>query len=492
MDSRAEYISDTPVVGYGSYTLSPCVYLVRKKDILPSEYIKLTIATCGSVDAGKTTTQAVLVNYPIKEDSEFDDGRGLVRSALFNHKHEKETGRTSSISRMILSYDENNMSNNKKYALTKSKRGGRDAFRLKDWPLIIGDHTKKLVTMIDLCGHEKYRKTTISGSMSEVIDYVMIVISSNDNGIKTITREHILLAMSLKIPFFIVMTKSDYVTPVSVQDYTYECVRKLLSLKAIQKTPLLIKNITDITNNLRQPSLFHEVIPIIRISNVTGFGIDILTDFIGCLPRMSSQAYHDMADDTYARITEVYFVRGIGTVVLVSVMSGSLKQNDTVHIGPFYTAPYFRETRCKSIQKNRIPVTSCSVTDVVTVAVTTFRKQDIRRGMILASDPMRRVVTRTFVAYITVLRHNTTISTGYKPVIYIANVRQSAKVMSIVLSGNADPTQQPTTQIYLRTRDTAHITFTFESGPEYIRVSDSVIINDGNMKATGVIVSLVS
>ena len=45
----------------------------------------------GNVDAGKSTLLGVLTHGVL------DDGRGIARQKLFRHKHEVETGRTSSV-----------------------------------------------------------------------------------------------------------------------------------------------------------------------------------------------------------------------------------------------------------------------------------------------------------------------------------------------------------------------------------------------------------
>ena len=52
--------------------------------------MSLRIATGGNVDAGKSTFTACLFG-------EKDDGNGAARATLFTHQHEKESGRTSSV-----------------------------------------------------------------------------------------------------------------------------------------------------------------------------------------------------------------------------------------------------------------------------------------------------------------------------------------------------------------------------------------------------------
>lgn len=57
------------------------------------------VAVVGNVDAGKSTLLGVLTH------GELDNGRGFARQKLFRHKHEMETGRTSSVGNDILGFD---------------------------------------------------------------------------------------------------------------------------------------------------------------------------------------------------------------------------------------------------------------------------------------------------------------------------------------------------------------------------------------------------
>jgi len=57
------------------------------------------VAVVGNVDAGKSTLLGVLTH------AELDNGRGYARQKLFRHKHEMESGRTSSVGNDILGFD---------------------------------------------------------------------------------------------------------------------------------------------------------------------------------------------------------------------------------------------------------------------------------------------------------------------------------------------------------------------------------------------------
>jgi GTPase len=73
--------------------------LIRQKPETTEEVIETRIAVVGNVDAGKSTMLGVLVKGGL------DDGRGKARVNLFRHKHEVESGRTSSVGMEIMGYD---------------------------------------------------------------------------------------------------------------------------------------------------------------------------------------------------------------------------------------------------------------------------------------------------------------------------------------------------------------------------------------------------
>lgn len=62
--------------------------------------LSFRVAVVGNVDAGKSTLLGVLTH------GELDNGRGFARQKLFRHKHEMESGRTSSVGNDILGFDQ--------------------------------------------------------------------------------------------------------------------------------------------------------------------------------------------------------------------------------------------------------------------------------------------------------------------------------------------------------------------------------------------------
>ena len=126
---------------------------------------ELRIASIGNVDSAKSTTIVLSNNI-------LDNGRGKARKLVLKHPHEEQTGRTSSITHHYIETE------------------------------------KSIIGFIDLAGHEKYLKTTVSGLNGNFIDYAMVTIGV-DRGIIGMTKEHLAIALSLKIPLFMVITKID-------------------------------------------------------------------------------------------------------------------------------------------------------------------------------------------------------------------------------------------------------------------------------------------
>ena len=74
-------------------------YLAMLVLTFKKNFFCLSVAVVGNVDAGKSTLLGVLTH------GELDNGRGFARQKLFRHKHEMESGRTSSVGNDILGFD---------------------------------------------------------------------------------------------------------------------------------------------------------------------------------------------------------------------------------------------------------------------------------------------------------------------------------------------------------------------------------------------------
>jgi GTPase len=110
--------------------------LIRKGPGEVQDLLELRICVVGNVDAGKSTLLGVLTK------NQLDDGRGKVRVNLFRHKHEVETGRTSSVGLEVMGFD------SKGEVVTPSSVG-KQKLQWED----ICVHASKVITFLDLAGY---------------------------------------------------------------------------------------------------------------------------------------------------------------------------------------------------------------------------------------------------------------------------------------------------------------------------------------------------
>jgi GTPase len=148
----------------------------------------------------------------------------------------------------------------------------------------VASNSKKIVTFLDLCGHEKYLKTTMFGLVGLMPDYCMVIVGAN-MGVSRMTREHIGITLALKIPLFIVITKID-IAPKNVYEETLNTLQRIMKHPNVNKTPIFVSEndkVKDLADNLSS----NVVAPIFAISNVSGAGLPILKEF---LSHMGSRA----------------------------------------------------------------------------------------------------------------------------------------------------------------------------------------------------------
>ena len=190
------------------------------KPHIPCKHIKMGII--GNVDAGKSTLVAVLTKgMP-------DDGNGVARTRIFNYKHQLETGRTSSIAQEIMGFGEDG-----KQIIPERFNQNKNKY----WKEVVKD-SHKIISIVDLCGHEKYLKTTINGLTGLAPDFGCVVVGAN-MGLSKMTREHIGLCLFLKIPFFVIVTKID-LAPQNKYEETIDEIKKIVKSKLLKKYPILI------------------------------------------------------------------------------------------------------------------------------------------------------------------------------------------------------------------------------------------------------------
>jgi len=148
----------------------------------------------------------------------------------------------------------------------------------KIWPDIV-EHSDKVVHLLDMCGHEKYLKTTMFGLTSLFPDYALIVVGAN-MGISKMTKEHLGIALTLGLPVFVVFTKID-IAPQTVLNDNLKALAKIMK-ENCGKIPVLMKDNSDV-DRIAEKVTSGKICPVFQISNATGEGCEVLRNFMGKL-----------------------------------------------------------------------------------------------------------------------------------------------------------------------------------------------------------------
>ncbi|XP_070109733.1 GTP-binding protein 1 isoform X3 [Equus caballus] len=427
-------------------------YLVRKR-VGDNDFLEVRVAVVGNVDAGKSTLLGVLTH------GELDNGRGFARQKLFRHKHEIESGRTSSVGNDILGFDSEGNVVNK-----PDSHGGS-----LEWTKICEKSTK-VITFIDLAGHEKYLKTTVFGMTGHLPDFCMLMVGSNA-GIVGMTKEHLGLALALNVPVFVVVTKID-MCPANILQETLKLLQRLLKSPGCRKIPVLVQSKDDVIVTASNFSS-ERMCPIFQISNVTGENLDLLKMFLNLLSPRTSYREEEPAE---FQIDDTYSVPGVGTVVSGTTLRGLIKLNDTLLLGPDPLGN-FLSIAVKSIHRKRMPVKEVRGGQTASFALKKIKRSSIRKGMVMVSPRLNPQASWEFEAEILVLHHPTTISPRYQAMVHCGSIRQTATILSM-------------DKDCLRTGDKATVHFRFIKTPEYLHIDQRLVFREGRTKAVGTITKL--
>ncbi|XP_016382721.1 GTP-binding protein 2 isoform X1 [Sinocyclocheilus rhinocerous] len=429
--------------------------LVRK---VPDDqqFLDLRVAVLGNVDSGKSTLLGVLTQ------GELDNGRGRARLNLFRHLHEIQTGRTSSISIEILGFDSRGEVVNYSESRTAEE---------------ICEIASKMITFIDLAGHHKYLKTTIFGLTSYCPDFAMLVVSAN-TGIAGTTREHLGLAMALKVPIFIVVSKVDLCTKGTVER-TVRQLERILKQPGCNKVPMLVSSTDDAVTAAQKFAQSPSITPIFTLSSVSGESLDLLKVFFNILPPLSNSKEQEelMQQLTEFQIDEIYTVPDVGTVVGGTLYSGICREGEQLVVGPT-DAGQFRELAVCSIQRNRSGCRVLRAGQAATLALGDFDRSLLRKGMVMVSPEMNPTICWRFEAEIVLLFHAKTFHKGFQVTVHVGNVRQTATVEA--LQGKDE----------LRTGEKAGVRFKFIKHPEYLKVGAKLLFREGATKGIGQVTKL--
>ena len=204
--------------------------------------------------------------------------------------------------------------------------------------------------IIDVPGHEKFVKHMVAGVWG--IDLVALIIAA-DEGVMPQTKEHLDICKLLKVKKgLIVLTKIDLVE------------RELLEL--------VKEEVRDIVRET-----FLKDAPILAVSSITGEGLPKL---ISTLDHLSKEVEERSSDGLFRLpIDRVFIMKGFGTVVTGTIISGKLSLGETVEI-----LPAGFEGKVRNLQAYNQPVEEAMAGERAAVNLQGIETSAIERGDVLA------------------------------------------------------------------------------------------------------------
>ncbi|MGW1342606.1 elongation factor Tu [Kribbella sp. NPDC002412] len=215
---------------------------------------------------------------------------------------------------------------------------------------------------VDMPGHADYVKNMITGAAQ--VDAAILVVSAQDGAMPQ-TREHVLLARRVGVPYLVVaLNKADTVDDPELLDLVELEVRELLS----------------------EYGFPGDDVPVVRVSGLRALEGDpqwtgAIGELLDAVDSYVPTPDRELGEPFLMPIENVLTISGRGTVVTGAVERGSLKVGDTVEVvglGPTVTSTAIGlETFGKSLE-------SAEAGDNAAVLLRGVKRDEVRRGQVVA------------------------------------------------------------------------------------------------------------
>ena len=322
----------------------------------------LNVGTIGHVDHGKTTLTAALTKVLAAKHG----GEVKGYDQIDNAPEERERGITISTTHVEYTSD------------------------------------KRHYAHVDCPGHADYVKNMITGAAQ--MDGAILVVSAADGPMPQ-TREHILLARQVGVPYIVVyLNKADQVDDQDLLELVQEEIRDLLTKYGFpgDKTPIIIgsalKALEGDTSELGEPSI---------------------TKLAAALDSYIPQPQRAIDGPFLMPIEDVFSISGRGTVVTGRIERGIVKVGDEIEIVGIKPT---QKTTVTGVEMFRKLLDQGEAGDNVGVLLRGTKREEVERGQVLAKPGSITPHTK-FEAEVYVLtkeeggRH-TPFFNGYRPQFY--------------------------------------------------------------------------
>src|SRR5579871_4602645 len=258
---------------------------------------------------------------------------------------------------------------------------------------------KRHYAHVDCPGHADYIKNMVTGAAQ--MDGAILVVSAADGPMPQ-TREHILLARQVGVPFIVVfLNKCDMVDDKELLELVEVEVRDLLTKYGFpgDKTPVIKGSATKALEG-----------------DGSEIGEKAIFQLMDAVDAYIPEPKRDVDKDFLMAVEDVFLITGRGTVATGRVERGKVKVGDTVEIVGIKPT---KETVVTGVEMFRKLLDDAQAGDNVGALLRGVEKKDIERGQVLAK-PKSITPHKKFKGEVYVLtkeeggRH-TPFFNGYKP-----------------------------------------------------------------------------
>ncbi|NCD01199.1 elongation factor Tu [bacterium] len=269
---------------------------------------------------------------------------------------------------------------------------------------------------VDCPGHADYVKNMITGAAQ--MDGAILVVSAAD-GVMPQTREHILLAKQVGVPYIVVfLNKCDMVDDPELIELVEEEVRDLLKKYEFpgDETPII-----------RGSAL--KAIEAVEAGNKEDENVKAVISLIEKLDTYIPEPVRELDKPFLMPIEDIFSIEGRGTVVTGRIERGILKLNDTIEIVGIKDTINSVVTGIEMFNKS---LDQGQAGDNAGVLLRGIKKEDVIRGQVL-SKPGSVTPHTEFSCSVYILtqeeggRH-TPFFRGYKPQFYIRTTDVTGEV----------------------------------------------------------------
>ena len=332
----------------------------------------VNVGTIGHVDHGKTTLTAALTVVLAKKFG----GEARAYDQIDNAPEEKARGITIATSHVEYQSD------------------------------------KRHYAHVDCPGHADYVKNMITGAAQ--MDGAILVVSAADGPMPQ-TREHILLARQVGVPYIVVyLNKADMVDDKELLELVEMEVRDLLTQYQFpgEKTPIVVgsalKALEGDTSEIGIPSIYKLV--------------DVMDEYIPIPERPVDQPF-------LLPIEDVFSISGRGTVVTGRIERGIVKVGDELEIVGLKPT---LKTICTGVEMFRKLLDEGRAGDNVGVLLRGTKREEVERGQVLAKPgtitPHTKFESEVYVLSKEEGGRHTPFFKGYRPQFYFRTTDVTGEV----------------------------------------------------------------